>query len=278
MQNSSVSGIYSLERVVIPGRWHLPPKSAQRRSKNSSITPPLRGESQKSSRMAKASAVGGSHKQRPMARSCAPSRVRASQATGEGRCRGRRATPAPYLPTVESHLRHAAFGPPPDRRQTAPSLRLPLKGGVILGFLNDVGRGSAVGRGRRCPPPHRPSPFGSASATLPQRGCGTWSAGPGSSPDSGAGWKSMFPVYGVEDALPGARGVPPACYSVGVPLSFPSPLFTLHSSLSTCICLAVPGGSNSCSNSLLSLSNCNSMTSPTGRTGKVTPPDCRIHR
>ena len=49
---------------------------------------PLEGESQKPSRMAKASAVGGAHKQRPMARSCAPSRVRTGQATGEGRSGG----------------------------------------------------------------------------------------------------------------------------------------------------------------------------------------------
>ena len=68
---------------VIPRRSSrppFPPTSFKKLEYHS----PLEGESQKSSRMAKASAVGGSHKQRRMARSCAPSRVRTGQATGEG--------------------------------------------------------------------------------------------------------------------------------------------------------------------------------------------------
>ena len=78
------------------------PQFAKRRSRNSSITPPLEGESQKSSRMAKASAVGGSHKQRPMARSCAPSRVRTGQPTGEGRSGG---GPTPASPNGRAEWR-----------------------------------------------------------------------------------------------------------------------------------------------------------------------------
>ena len=98
------------------------PHSPKRRSRNSSITPPLRGSR---SRMAKASAEGGSHKQRRMARSCAPSRVRTGQVTGEGRSGG---------------------GPTPAPRTAAPNGAVlcavppPMKSATTLGPLNLIGR------------------------------------------------------------------------------------------------------------------------------------------
>ena len=47
---------------------------------------------------------------------------------------------------------NAAFGPPPDRRQTAPSLRLPLKGGVILVHLMRASSITPPLRGSRTSP------------------------------------------------------------------------------------------------------------------------------
>ena len=103
---------------VIPRRSSHPSIPPQRPFKHSRITPPLRGSRRSPSRMAKASAVGGSHKasrrrdlvrrrgcapanlqakasaerashkQRRTARSCAPSRSGTSQVKGEGQCGG----------------------------------------------------------------------------------------------------------------------------------------------------------------------------------------------
>ena len=87
----------------------IPPLNPPHRPvKHSSITPPLRGSRRSPSRMAKASAVGGSHKAsqrrdlvrrhgfaraKLKAKACAPSRVRTDQVTGDGRCPGGNAGP-----------------------------------------------------------------------------------------------------------------------------------------------------------------------------------------
>ena len=67
---------------------------------------PLEGESQRLLRW------GRAYKQRPMARSCAPSRARTSQPTGEGRCgAGRHRHPRAAAPCTGD----AALAQPPDR-------------------------------------------------------------------------------------------------------------------------------------------------------------------
>ena len=70
-------------------------------------------------------------------------------------------------------------------------------------------RRRATLKGRRVgPPPQKPSPFGSTSATPPQGGSDTWPAH-GLLPGSWAGWKrcSGFMVWRMP---PGSAGVPPA--------------------------------------------------------------------
>ena len=109
---------------------------------------PLEGESERSSRMAKADPVGGSHKasqRRDLVRrrGQAPAKLMAKADAVGGtapappiRCgvspAGRRVGPPPDRRRASPMGRRV--GPPPDRRQTAPSLRLPLKGGVITGL------------------------------------------------------------------------------------------------------------------------------------------------
>ena len=68
--------------MTISGR--LPPRFRKTSFKKLEYHSLLEGESERSSRMAKADPVGGSHKQRRMARSCAPSRSGTSQVNGEG--------------------------------------------------------------------------------------------------------------------------------------------------------------------------------------------------
>ena len=103
----------SLRGFSYPPQVIPPPNSPQTSLHTLDYHSPLEGESERSSRMAKADPVGGRRRRlptaapngegfcgggfaqgEPTARSCAPSRVRTGQPTGEGRCGGRRSRPA----------------------------------------------------------------------------------------------------------------------------------------------------------------------------------------
>ena len=117
---------------MIPGRWRPLPNSPLTSFNKPSITPPLRGSRTSPSRMAKACAVGGSHKasqRRDLVRrrGQAPAKLKAKAAAVGG------TAPAPPIRCGVSPAGRRV-GPPPARRRASPSRRLPLKGGVILGL------------------------------------------------------------------------------------------------------------------------------------------------